>query len=138
MTITGIRTGIFFLAAVIFAVSGSAAFAERLTFKADLRSVQGTESKASGKLTAEYDTATRKLIWRGSYRGLGSYATAAGIHGPSSRVVLKLRNISSPFDGTAILSDKQASDLIAGRWFVLVRTAGHPDGELRGQIEPKK
>jgi len=75
---------------------------------------------------------------RGSYGGLGTYATAAGIHGPSSGVVLRLRSINSPFDGTAILSDKQAADLIAGRWFVLVRTARHPDGELRGQIEPVK
>ena len=138
MTAMGIRTGIFVLAAAIFATSGSAAFAERLTFKADLKSVQGTDSKASGKLTAVYDTSTRKLTWRGSYGGLGSYATAAGIHGPSSRVVLRLRSISSPFDGTAILSDKQAADLIAGRWFVLVRTARNPDGELRGQIEQKK
>ncbi len=138
MTATGIRTGIFLLTAVIFAVSGPAAFAERLTFKAELKSVQGTESKASGQLSAVYDTSTRKLTWRGNYAGLGTYATAAGIHRPSSGVVLRLRNINSPFDGTAILSDKQAADLIAGRWFVLVRTARHPDGELRGQIEPVK
>ncbi|MGI9403091.1 MAG: CHRD domain-containing protein [Hyphomicrobium sp.] len=136
MTATGIRAGIFVLAAVIFAVSGSAAVAERLTFKADLKGIEGTESKAHGRLTAEYDTDTRKLTWRGSYGGLGTYATAAGIHGPSSGIVVKLRDINSPFDGTAILSDKQASDLIAGRWFVLVRTADHPEGELRGQIEP--
>ena len=138
MTATGIRAGIFVVAAVLFAVSGSAAIAERLTFKANLKGVEGTESKAYGKLTAEYDTDTRKLTWRGSYGGLGTYATAAGIHGPSAAMVVKLRNINSPFDGTAILSDKQASDLIAGRWFVLVRTAGHPNGELRGQIEPEK
>jgi len=138
MTSTGIRAGIFVLAAVIFAVSGSAAIAERLTFKADLKGVQGTESKAVGKLTAEYDTDTRKLTWRGSYSGLGTYATAAGIHGPSSGIVVRLRDIDSPFDGTAILSDKQASDLIAGRWFFLVRTAGYPNGELHGQIEPAK
>ncbi len=138
MTATGMRTRIFVLAAAFFAVSGSAAIAERLAFKADLKGVQGTKSKATGKLTGEYDTDTRKLTWRGSYGGLGTYATAAGIHGPSSGVVLRLRNINSPFDGTAILSDKQAADLIAGRWFVLVRTARHPDGELRGQIEPVK
>ena len=138
MTVTGIRTGIFVLTAVIFAVSGPAAFAERLTFKAELKSVQGTGSKASGQLSAVYDTSTRKLTWRGSYGGLGTYATAAGIHGPSSGVVLRLRNFNSPFDGTAILSDKQAADLIAGRWFVLVRTARHPDGQLRGQIEAVK
>jgi hypothetical protein len=138
MTATGMRTRIFVLTAAFFAVSGTAAIAERLAFKADLKGVQGTKSKAIGTLTGEYDTNTRKLTWRGSYVGLGTYATAAGFHGPSSGIVVKLRNINSPFDGTAILSDKQASDLIAGRWFVVVRTAGHPDGELRGQIEPVK
>ena len=135
MTTTGIRLSTLLLTAALFAVSGSAAVAERLIFKADLKGVEGTESKAVGKFTAEYDTDTRKLTWRGSYGGLGTYATAAGIHGPSAGVVLRLRNINSPFDGTAILSDQQASDLIAGRWFVLVRTASHPDGELNGQIE---
>lgn len=135
MTTTGIRLSTLLLTATLFAVSGSAAVAERLIFKADLKGVEGTESKAAGKFTAEYDTDTRKLTWRGSYGGLGTYATAAGIHGPSAGVVLRLRNINSPFDGTAILSDQQASDLIAGRWFVLVRTASHPDGELNGQIE---
>jgi hypothetical protein len=135
MTTTGIRVSALLLTAALFAVTGSAAVAERLTFKANLKGVEGTESKAAGKFTAEYDTETRKLTWRGSYGGLGTYATAAGIHGPSSGFVLRLRNINSPFDGTAILSDKQAADLIAGRWFVVVRTASHPDGELNGQIE---
>ena len=138
MTATGTRTRIFVLAAAFFAVSGSAAIAEQLAFKADLKGVQGTKSKATGKLTGEYDTDTRKLTWRGSYVGLGTYATAAGFHGPSSSVAVKLRNINSPFDGIAILSDKQASNLIAGRWYVVVRTAGHPNGELRGQIVPVK
>ena len=43
--------------------------------------------------------------------------------------------VDSPFEGTAIVSKKQAPDLIAGRWFVLIRTAGFPDGELRGALK---
>ena len=39
---------------------------------------------------------------------------------------MKLRNIDSPFEGTAIISDQQAGDLVAGKWFILIRTAASP------------
>jgi len=48
--------------------------------------------------------------------------------------VVRLRNIDSPFEGTAIISDQQAGDLVAGKWFILIRTAASPNGELRGQL----
>jgi hypothetical protein len=45
-----------------------------------------------------------------------------------------MRNIDSPFEGTAIISEQQAGDLEAGKWFILIRTAAAPQGELRGQL----
>jgi hypothetical protein len=135
MTATAIRAGILVLAAVILAgAAAPPALAETLTFKADLKPVDGTASKASGTLTASYDTATKKLTWHGSYRGLGTYATAANMHGPAGAPVVRLRSVDSPFEGTAIVSEAQAADLVAGRWYILIRTAAYPDGELRGQI----
>jgi hypothetical protein len=133
MTARAIRSGL--LAAAVFAAA-SAAHAETLSFKADLVPVNGADSKAAGTLTADYDTESKKLTWRGSYRGLGTYATAAGMHGPTGRVVVRMRSFDSPFEGTAIVSEKQAPDLTGGRWFVLVRTAAFPNGELRGQLTP--
>jgi hypothetical protein len=121
-------------AALLAGAATSPAGAETLSFKADLAAIDGTSSKAAGTLTAEYDTSSKKLTWRGNYHGLSTYATAANLHGTTNRVVVRLRNIDSPFEGAAIVSERQAADLIAGRWYVLVLTAAYPNGELRGQI----
>jgi hypothetical protein len=134
MTAMAIRGGL--SAAVLLVTAAPLAHAETLSFSADLVPVAGTGSKAAGSLTAEYDTDTKKLTWRGSYRGLGTYATAAGLYGPANRAVVRLRNVDSPFDGTAIVSEKQAPDLVGGRWFVLIRSAAFPNGELRGPLAP--
>jgi CHRD domain len=136
MTATAIRCGA--LAATLLAAAACPAAAETLSFKADLVPVAGANSKAAGTVTADYDTASKKLTWRGGYRGVGTYATAAGLYGPNNNLVVRLRSIDSPFEGTAIVSEKQAPDLTGGRWFVLVRTAGFPNGELRGQLAPAK
>ena len=41
---------------------------------------------------------------------------------------------SSPFKGSATLTDAQAADLQKGMWYVNVHTAANPGGELRGQL----
>ena len=132
-----IRKGLLGLAAAILTAAASPALAETLSFKADIQPIAGTNSKGSGELTAEYDTSSKKLTWRGSYKGLSTYAISAVLHGPDPGrpgAVVRMRNIDSPFEGTAIISDQQAADLTAGKWFVLIRTAAAPQGELRGQL----
>ena len=76
------RKGLLGLAAAILTAAASPALAETLSLKADIQPIAGTNSKASGELTAEYDTSSKKLTWRGSYRGLGTYAISAVLHGP--------------------------------------------------------
>ena len=137
MIATATRKGLLVLAAAILGAAASPALAEKVSFKADIQPIAGTNSKASGVLTAEYDTSSKKLTWHGSYKGIGTYAISAVLHGPDPGrpgAVVKLRNIDSPFEGTAIISDQQAGDLAAGKWFVLIRTAASPGGELRGQL----
>lgn len=137
MIATDLRQGLLALAALAFAAAGSPALAETLSFKADIQPIAGTSSKASGELTAEYDTSSKKLTWHGSYKGISTYAISAVLHGPDPGrpgAVVRMRNIDSPFEGTAIISDQQATDLVAGKWFVLIRTAAAPQGELRGQL----
>jgi hypothetical protein len=37
-------------------------------------------------------------------------------------------------EGRATLTAAQAADLLAGKWYVNIRTAAHPGGEIRGQM----
>ncbi len=137
MIARSMRRGLLVLVAATLGAGTSPALAEMLSFKADIQPIAGTNSKASGTLTAEYDTSSKKLTWHGTYKGIGTYAISAVLHGPDPGrpgAVVKLRNIDSPFEGTAIISDQQATDLEAGKWFILIRTAAAPQGELRGQL----
>ena len=44
-------------------------------------------------------------------------------------------NPTSPATGSATLTDAQAADLMAGRWYVNIHTAANRGGEIRGQVE---
>jgi hypothetical protein len=41
--------------------------------------------------------------------------------------------VTSPLQGSATLTDAQAADLQAGRWYVNIHTAANPGGEVRGR-----
>lgn len=136
MPATAIRTLMLSLALAIAGASAPA-FAETLRFKADLLPVAGTGSTASGNVIADYDTGSKKFTWSGSYKGVATYATSASFHGSPDgprRAFVRIQAIDSPFEGSAILSDKQGEGLLAGEWSIVVRTAGFPKGELRGQL----
>ncbi len=135
MAKAGFCTGFLIVAAAVAGISAPVR-AETLQFKADLKPVTGTGSTGAGSLTAEYDTDSKKLTWRGSYT-IGTYATSASFHGPASGPhsgYVRMKNIDSPFEGTAILSPPQGAGLVAGEWTVVIRTARFPKGELIGQV----
>jgi hypothetical protein len=131
-------------AALLASSKPSSAAAE--TFKATLNGateVPPNESKGAGTLTATYDPATKALSWNGSYSGLTGDVTAAHFHGPAEPgknagvavwISTKGSPFPSPFSGSATLTEAQASDLEAGRWYVNIHTAANPGGELRGQL----
>jgi hypothetical protein len=99
-------------------------------------------TSATGALTATYDPTSKRLTWRGTYSGLSGNVTAAHFHGgtppsppaPNSAVVVPTPASSSPFEGSATLTDAQAADLLAGRWYHNIHTAANPGGEIRGQV----
>ena len=74
------------------------------------------------------------------YSGLSGPATAAHFHGPAEAgknagVAVAIPNAtSSPVDGSATLTDAQAADLVAGKYYINVHTAANPGGEIRGQV----
>jgi hypothetical protein len=132
----------FALAVAACFVSASPLLAETMTFKASLAAateVPPNDSAATGTVTATYDTASKKLSWQGSYSGLSGPATAGHFHGPAdpgknAGVAVPITATSSPFQGTADLTDAQAADLMAGKWYVNVHTEAHKGGEIRGQL----
>ena len=122
------------------------ALAETVSYKAELNAasqVPPNESKGTGTVTATYDTVSKKFSWKGSYSGLTGPATAAHFHGPAEAgknagVAVPIANPASPFEGSADLTDAQAADLMAGKWYVNVHTANNKGGEIRGQVAKGK
>ncbi len=116
--------------------------AETVTLKADLKGtneVPPNTSPATGKAEATLNTETRVLNWKVTYAGLTGPAMGAHFHGPSepgknAGIVLPFKTVQSPIEGTATLTENQAADLLAGKWYANIHTAANPGGELRGQM----
>ena len=117
--------------------TGSIAAAETVQLKADLK---GSTAAAKGDATVTYDTASKQVTWRITYSGLSGNPTAAHFHGPAqpganAGVAVPIPNVAaSPAQGSATLTDAQAADLLAGRYYVNIHTAANPAGEIRGQV----
>ncbi len=117
-------------------------YAAAVQFKTDLKGsseVPPNTTTGSGSVTASYDPATKQLTWSGSYSGLTGPATAAHFHGPAEAgknagVAVPITPATSPLKGSATLTDAQAADLMAGRWYVNIHTEANKGGELRGQL----
>lgn len=138
-----VRTAVAGLAMAALLSLAPAAFAQAVTYKADLTGaaeVPPVTSKGSGTLQATYDPASKKLSYTVNYKDLSGPATAAHFHGPAAAganagiVVPAAAPLTSPIKGEATLTDAQAADLAAGRWYFNVHTAANPPGEIRGQV----
>jgi hypothetical protein len=135
-----LRLAIGFAGALVLMAAG-AAKAEVINLKATMNAaseVPPTSSKGTGTVTATYDTASKKLSWKGSYSDLTGPATAAHFHtgepGQNGPVAVPITPNTSPFESSATLTDAQAADLLAGKWYVNVHTAANKGGEIRGQV----
>ena len=125
-------------AAVVFA---GPAFADKMKATLDGRSeVPATTTAATGTADIDYDPASKKLSWKVTYSGLSGPATAAHFHGPAEAgknagVAVAIPNATkSPVEGNATLTDAQAADLVAGKYYINIHTAANPGGEIRGQV----
>jgi len=142
MKTTILRSGLTVLACTAALAFASPSLAATVNMKADLKAtteVPPTDSKGSGSVTATYDTASKKLSWKGSVSGLSGPATAAHFHagepGKNGGVVVPIAGADKgSFEGSATLTDAQAEELMAGKWYVNVHTAANKGGEIRGQV----
>ena len=130
--------------AVALLLSTAPALAEVVNFKAELSGaaeVPPNDSPGTGTVDANFDTDSKLFSWNVTYEGLTGPATAAHFHGPAgpgenAPPVLPIEgDLASPIEGEATLTDEQAADLQAGKWYFNIHTEMYPDGELRGQLE---
>jgi hypothetical protein len=142
MTTTFVRSGLAALACASVVLFAAPTFAATINLKADLKSsneVPPVDSKGSGSVAATFDTATKQLSWKGNVTGLSGPATAAQFHsaeaGKNGAVAVPIAGADKgAFEGSATLTDAQAEELMAGKWYVNVHTATNKAGEVRGQV----
>jgi len=140
------RVGVTMLGAAMLGglliVTAVSARAEVVKLQADLKGsneVPPNSSSGSGKAEAAFDTQTKVLTYTVTYAGLTGPAMGAHFHGPgeagkNAGIALPFKTVQSPIQGSATLTDAQAADLLAGKWYANIHTAGNPGGELRGQM----
>ena len=129
--------------------SASRSKAATTTLKANLSGtseVPPNNAVGRGAVTVTYDPATKQVTWSGTYEGLTGPVTAAHIHGPGEEgknappVIWLTKkgeenpNFTSPFKGSAELTEEQARQLMFGRYYVNIHTKANPAGEIRGQL----
>ena len=138
--------------AILLATGCSFYVGEPRVPKTDLRAslngsneVPPTQSRGSGYFEAVYRPSTKVLEYRLNLVGLTGPITMGYLHGPAApdQNVEKVAAINIPiYDNTiwdgVTLTEEQAAQVVAGQWYVEVRTIQYPDGEIRGQILPAK
>ena len=130
--------------AVLAAFALSPAYADTMKYKGMLNGateVPANDTKGTGSIEADYDTATKKLSWSGEYAGLTGPAIAAHFHGPAAPgvnagVLVPVDAKETPFKGSAMLSDEQAKDFADGKVYFNIHTTANKGGEIRGQLAP--
>jgi hypothetical protein len=143
------------LLVVLFAAAGCSFYpGEPRLPKTDLRAalngageVPPTDTRGTGYFAAVYRPSTKVLEYRLNLVGLSGPVTMAYLHGPAApgENAQQVAPINVPFyadrstiDNGVTLTEQQASEVLAGRWYVNVMTEKFPDGEIRGQILPLK
>ena len=104
-----------------------------------------TESPGSGYAEVRLERATLRITWKVTYKSLTSKPTGVGLYGPENvganagQVVnFGLRGLTSPIQGSQVLTDGVFQYLITGRVYVNIHTARYQDGELRGQLRRQR
>jgi len=114
-----------------------AAFSTRLDGRNEVPPVY---SMGTGTVDAVLDRSSGLLRFRITYSNLSGPITMAHFHGPAdvganaAPVITLNPPYPNPYEGRIQLTPVQATDLLAGRWYLNLHTAQNPGGELRGQL----
>ena len=141
MRATILRSTLTALACTAIFAFATPSMAATVSLKADLKAgseVPPTDSKGAGSVTASFDTASKQLSWKGTVSGLSGRRpphTSFGEVGKNGGVAVPIAGADKgSFEGSATLTDAQAEELMAGKWYVNVHTAANKGGEVRGQV----
>lgn len=130
------------LLAVAVGTAAPQVHAETIVLKSELKaanSVPPNPSAGTGAAEASFDTASKTLTWTINFSGLTGPVIGAHFHGPAepgknAGIVLPFKSPEPPITGSSVLTDAQAADLLAGKWYANIHTQAHPGGEIRGQM----
>ena len=104
--------------------------------------VPPVETEGTGSATMEFDPTSNELSWSIEFSGLPGDATAAHFHGPAAEgtnaaVLVNIGEVSgltSPMNGSAVLTAEQASFLLDEQLYINIHTEMNTGGEIRGQV----
>jgi hypothetical protein len=97
----------------------------------------GTGSPGTGSVTATLDSDSLLFSWDASWSGLDGTETAAHFHvaPPNTNGGIAVPvTVPSPTIGSTTITAGQATDLLAGNFYLNVHTDTEPGGEIRGQL----
>ena len=126
--------------AVSMMFAAATAQAEMMKFTTEMTgtaAVPPTDSAATGTAEVTLDTEAKTVTWVYTHTGLSGDMTAAHIHGPATVTEAAppvIDTTTETMKGTAPITDAQAAELIAGKYYLNVHTEKFPDGEIRGQL----
>ena len=102
-------------------------------------------TSASGQAEVQLDTLTNVIKWKVTYAGLTGPVSGAHMHGPAGpgqnagvAVGFSGNLNAQPILGETKLTPQQADQLASGQWYVNLHTPAHPNGEIRGQLRPRR
>jgi mono/diheme cytochrome c family protein len=85
-----------------------------------------------------FDPTTNVLKWTATARNLPSPLTQIDFHGPATGAqvapVVLAAGSQLPLQGQAILNATQRAQVLAGEWYLNLKTAADPTGFLRGRV----
>jgi len=137
-----ISTAAAILAAGTFIAGPAFAEVTKLTATLDGKQQSPTlEVPGKGSAEVTYDSETKTVTWNIEYSDLSAPPAAGHFHGPAEKgtnadVEIPFSgDLTSPIKGSAVITDAQAADLLAGKYYINLHTPDHKAGEIRGQVE---